>query len=318
MLQQVGFFDSTRIYADRFDVLANALRQATPATGDGLSLLVLPELFNLTEPYWPKNPGPNRILRSLFPEAYCIVSNSPVTLMCRKMNDDGSNNYTASALYDPDNPLKRVRTCVGALICLDALDCREETPEARARRNRLLDAIRGSQQQHRVLCVPAHMSSHCMPEAARVTLIVASSGGLGSFVRPAAQKPALNGKTRGTARSALCPPLGEGRTQSRWRKCWYPHGRRCVRFLECRFGGMRRWALQRNSEYTSKWINSVFQITRSHLRRKDHQPNSRVMITFWVDPGRPPYTGHGKSRTLGQPPRVVLKNLVCRWPPPGQ
>jgi hypothetical protein len=118
------------------------------------------------------------------------------------MNDDGSNNYTASAPYDTNNPLERYDICVGALICLDALDCREETPDARARRNRLLDTIRASQQELRVLCVPAHMSSHCMPHASGITLVVASSGGLGSFVRSAAQKTLI---TRENARdSPVC------------------------------------------------------------------------------------------------------------------
>jgi predicted amidohydrolase len=218
MLHQVGFFDSPRINGDQFDVLASALRQATSTTGDGLSLLVLPELFNLKEPYWPEKPRARAERPKCFPakdsllalqdlatahnttficslladgfnEAYCVEPNSSVTLMCRKMNDDGSGNYTASVLCDPNNPLERDGMCIGALICLDALDCREETPDARGRRNRLLDTICGSRQQHRILCVPAHMSSHCMPGGASgITLIVASSGGLCSFVRSSAQK----------------------------------------------------------------------------------------------------------------------------------
>jgi hypothetical protein len=53
MLQRVGFFDSPQLGGDRFNVLAGALGQAIPATGDGLSLVVLPELFDLTEPYYP-------------------------------------------------------------------------------------------------------------------------------------------------------------------------------------------------------------------------------------------------------------------------
>ncbi len=231
MLQRVGFFDSPQTGDNRFDVLASALDRAIPGTGNGLSLVVLPELFNLTEPYYPQESAFRTIppkfvshkdslsaleglatahktificslLADGFNAAYCVEPDLPPTLMCRKINDDGSNNYIATTMSDSCNPRYLGDTCVGALVCLDALECREEAPEARSRRQRLLAAIRASHQPQKLLCVPAHMASYCMPVAPGVTLILASSGGLSSFVRSADQTTLI---TREHARlSAVC------------------------------------------------------------------------------------------------------------------
>jgi hypothetical protein len=140
------------------------------------------------------------LLADGFNATYCIEPDLPPTLMCRKINDDGSNNYIATTMSDSSNPRKCGEACVGALVCLDALECRDEALEARSRRHHLLATIRASHEPQKLLCVPAHMASHCMPVAPGVTLILASSGGLSSFVRSAEQTTLI---TRGDAR--LCP-----------------------------------------------------------------------------------------------------------------
>ena len=53
MLRRVGFFDAPGLDGERFPVLVGALQEALPVPDEGRSLLVLPELFNLKEPYYP-------------------------------------------------------------------------------------------------------------------------------------------------------------------------------------------------------------------------------------------------------------------------
>jgi hypothetical protein len=211
MIERVGFFDSPSLGGDRFQILAGALQEAPPVPDSARSLLVLPELFNLTESYYPfgkfrTTPPPSIaldeslntlgrlaaahrtiIVCSLLADglnaAYYIPPDESPRCMCHKMNDDQSKNYEATNLPDANNPLERDGACIGALICLDALECSQELGSARQRREKLHLTMRTSLQPRRFPCVPAHMNSHCMPSFADITLVIASSGGLGSLVR---------------------------------------------------------------------------------------------------------------------------------------
>lgn len=103
--------------------------------------------------------------------------------MCHKMGDDRTGNYLPHEGSDIYNPVESDIACVGALICLDALECREETDAARERRENLLHNLKECNRPYRILCIPGHMGSHCMPDPHGVFCILANSGAQKSFVK---------------------------------------------------------------------------------------------------------------------------------------
>ena len=191
-------------------MLAAALqceRDARPSGGITGSLIVLPEAFNLGKPYYaPRGtqyaPGTPRIplhdavntlgaLSSLYgvvflagltgdsyTSAYWIAPETEPILMCHKRSDDKTKNYLVAPMPDHHNPIEQRGVCAGALVCVDALD----EPEARDRRRQLLDRMTESTAPHKVVCIPARMSSHCKPAFDGFLWVLANSVGQHSVV----------------------------------------------------------------------------------------------------------------------------------------
>jgi predicted amidohydrolase len=217
VLTRMGFFHFVRDYCDPFGSLARAMdEQSAKCEEPDIrgSLIVLPEAFNLGMPYYPpdfhktpRKPGGAKIpleraLEGLhqiaasravafvagligpqFSSAYWIDNNGPPKLMCHKMGDDKTGNCRQWEGCDDNNPVECDGTCVGALICLDAVECPGEKPAARERREKLIDKLKTCSQRYRVLCIPGCMSRHCMPERDGVYCILANSGSQNSFVK---------------------------------------------------------------------------------------------------------------------------------------
>src|ERR1700674_1666501 len=176
MLKRVGSFDVMQGRDDPFECLEGVLDRAVARCGQreiSGSLIVLPEAFNLGEPYYPSDGALNArrdpkipldqalaklhdwavryaivfvagLLHKPFSSAYWVDPDNPPTLMCHKMGQDSRGTYIGGDGRDPDNPIARYGACVGALICLDAIECQEETAAARGRRENLISAIKKS------------------------------------------------------------------------------------------------------------------------------------------------------------------------------
>jgi predicted amidohydrolase len=215
MLKRVGFFDFVHGSGDPFGCLEKALDRTMSRHNKrdlSGSLIALPEAFNIGKPYYPppgtfNAPGAARVsveealakLRDLavehtivfvaglldqqYSSAYWVDPDSQPALMCHKMGGDDSANYIRGDDRDPNNPIQRYGACVGALICIDALDCREQTQAALTRRKKLVTEMKSRDQVHRIMCIPAHMSDHCMPRMDGLWCILASSGPQRSVVK---------------------------------------------------------------------------------------------------------------------------------------
>jgi predicted amidohydrolase len=228
MLKGVGFFDFVQGSDDPLGCLVEALDRTIARHERGLSgsLLVLPEAFNPGKSYYspqgtlnaPGGAGVSAeaalaklkelavqhtivfvagLLDQQYSSAYWVDPDSQPTLMCHKMGEDGSGNYIPGNGCDPRNPIERYGACVGALICLDALNCIEETATARARRENLVTKMKTSDQVQRIMCIPARMSSHCMPQMDGLWCILASSGTQRSVVKDPLNTEVLQATSRG-------------------------------------------------------------------------------------------------------------------------
>jgi hypothetical protein len=236
MLKRVGFFDFEHGRGDPFECLEEALDRAVvrgSEGGIGDSLIVLPEAFNLGEPYYPSSRALNArrepkvplyralanlrdwavkydvvfiagLLDSPFSSVFWVDPYKPPTLMCHKMGEDFSGTYSKCDGHDPNNPITQYGACVGALICLDSIECQEETPAARSRRERLISEIK-SHGIHKILCVPAHMSNHCNPQEDGVWCVLASSGQQRSWVRDPKGQQRAAGDRGQLCFADLCP-----------------------------------------------------------------------------------------------------------------
>ena len=193
MLKALGFFH----FRENVEDPAGSLRLELERTGTendiSGSLIVLPEAFNLGEPYYSGAPGPAKIplgqaldqLRGIarqwsvtfvagllgqqYNSAYWLDHKATSELMCHKMVNDRTGHYvphSGERRCDERNPFKAEDACVGVLICADAL---EETSAVRERRERLLRYIKRCSRPYRILCVPGQMGSHCDPHFARAS-----------------------------------------------------------------------------------------------------------------------------------------------------
>lgn len=209
VLRRVGFFDFADECSDPVALLEQELSCQNKPNLQG-TLLVLPEALNLGRPYYgPKEPatiGPSvpadevlvrpkihaveykmvfvaGLLKEGYCEAYWVDPEHTPELMCRKAGEDGSENYRGGSVDVGHNPINRYGACVGAFICLDSLDCKEERPAARARRRAVIKKIGQSEDLHRIMCIPSYMSSHCDPRMDGMWCILASRGPHPSVVK---------------------------------------------------------------------------------------------------------------------------------------
>lgn len=224
MLQRVGFFHSVDSYKDPLGAFDDALNEF--GGGATESLIVLPEGFNLLEPYWAPDGRSKTSVKKIavldfllklkktairrklmlvvslinesFNSAYWIDYEGHTRLMCHKIVNDGSGNYepctTAAVCAEGENPISCHCVCVAALICADALEV--DQPQVKARRKHLEEELLYSSHQLKILAVPGHMSSHCMPSTEDKICILASSGPQPSFIRFGHQTPIVRAQSR--------------------------------------------------------------------------------------------------------------------------
>lgn len=217
MLKRIGFFHFVKDHCDPFGSLRRALNEESAKYEErdiSGSLIVLPEAFNLGRRYYPlgfpkitgklgdatiplegaleelHHTAASRhtvfvagLIGEQFSSAYWIDYSGPPQLMCHKMGDDKTGQYRPWTGCDNNNPVECDDACVGALICLDALERSDETLEARKRREKLIDKLKKCNQRYRILCIPGHMDSNSIPEKDGVYCILANSGSLKSFVK---------------------------------------------------------------------------------------------------------------------------------------
>jgi len=102
-----------------------------------------------------------------FCSSYLIDGAHPPVLLCRKMGDDGSGNYTrCEEHYDVKNPYRYGDDVfIASLLCLDLTD---ETLTIQQRLLRLKSALAVASCPQKILCVPANMGSqNGAPEIAK-------------------------------------------------------------------------------------------------------------------------------------------------------
>jgi len=212
MFKRVGFFHFVQNPHDPFGSLERALKDKSTdyRSGDiSGSLIVLPEAFNLGKPYYhpqhPKTtwtPGGARfplwialeqlrtsaathdvvfvagLVGEQFSSAYWVDRDGPPRLMGHKLGDDRSGNYRIPCGGYEDRLVELCGACVGALICLDALDAGESA--VIRRRENLISHIRNRDRLHGILCVPVRRGDQWNPRSPRIDglyCIVADSGG---------------------------------------------------------------------------------------------------------------------------------------------
>ncbi len=198
MVEHIGFFHFVQNYGDPLDELMNEFqiwnnRQRNERIGS--SLIVLPEAFNLGRKFSttadrtikekPKF-GAEVILQSLHQIAandallfvvglideqrrncaYFVDGKTLPQLMCCKIGDDSSGEYDSCFECPPSrakNPLEYAETCIGSLICMDAIDqgnprggVKEQYHALRERRVEVLSRLTWSKRP--IVCVPAAFS----------------------------------------------------------------------------------------------------------------------------------------------------------------
>ena len=218
MLRALGFFHFRENLEDPFGRLRLELKRKGAGHDISGSLIVLPEAFNLGEPYYPPGypkvpgtPGSAKIplvlalkeLREIarqwsvafvagllgeqYNSAYWIDHMGMPTRTCHKIGDDRTGHYLpwiGGEDSDGRNPIECADACVAALICLDALECPEETQPARERRENLIRCVKQCDRPFRILCVPAQMGSQCgPPEEDGMYCILANANAKKSFVK---------------------------------------------------------------------------------------------------------------------------------------
>jgi predicted amidohydrolase len=219
-IERVGFFHFVESYSDPLGELTKCLEKHPPEAARN-SLIVLPEGFNLGRKYGSCVDEPTAKKPSF--DARCMlqflsgiatrrdlafvvglidddrhncayfVDGQPPRLMCQKMNKDSFCEYEpAEGIAKGENPIEVGDMCIGALICIDAIE--QHTPggntsfqdAANFRRDRLLSDL--SCDGYQVLCVPACILSGNLPQKPHgwggKRVIVANSclNGAGSFI----------------------------------------------------------------------------------------------------------------------------------------
>ena len=217
MLKALGFFHFRENVEDPIGSLESELERKGAREDISGSLIVLPEAFNLGAPYYPPGypkvtgtPGDAKIplvlaikelreiarewsvafvaglLGETYSSAYWIDQKEAPELMCHKMGNDRTGHYlpwNGAQGSDGKNPIECEGACASALICLDAVECPEETQAARERRENLMRHVKHCARPHRILCVPAQMGSQCgVPEEDGVYSILANANAI-SFVK---------------------------------------------------------------------------------------------------------------------------------------
>lgn len=189
MLRRAGFFHFVRSHCNPLGELTKAMSEVSPTTDLAGSLIVLPEGFNLGRAYdLSSNPKDEprlhercvlECLRQIAASyevafvvgvieidtrrnsAYFVDAGTP-RLMCHKIINDQSREYEpCTSDCQGENPITYPEgTCVGALICADAIDNRptpfEGAKAAYERRCKLEAKLCGKRS---LVCVPAHMDT---------------------------------------------------------------------------------------------------------------------------------------------------------------
>ena len=186
--RKVGFFQFVRNYEHPVAELRSCLIATGGTEKLKQSVIVLPEAFNIGRDYDDQDHACDygRSILSVLMDlsstfqvtfiAGLVIENCVIDrlrrkrpysstylidprrhlLMCQKLNDDRSNNYTACNEHDViDRPVVLAGTCLVALICRD---CNPEKPHDIRRHQELKDSIVRGKKTHNIVCIPAHMS----------------------------------------------------------------------------------------------------------------------------------------------------------------
>jgi hypothetical protein len=212
MLKALGFFHFRENVEDPIGLRRLELERIGATEDVSGSLIVLPEAFNLGVPYYGDTGVLGRakiplggalenlqgiakdravafvagLLGKQHNSAYWIGQKGH-ELLCHKMGDDRTGHYlpwSGKEGSDGCNPLEFENACLAALICLDAVECPQETQAARERRENLMRHVKQCGRPHRILCVPAQMGSYCdVPEVDGIYCILANANAKKSFVK---------------------------------------------------------------------------------------------------------------------------------------
>lgn len=212
MLRALGFFHFREDVEDPIGSLRTELERKGARHDISGSLIVIPEAFNLGGPYYGSTgkPGCAKIplvlalkelgeiarqwriafvvglLGEQYNSAYWVDHRAESEWMCYKMGDDRRGHYipwSDREGADGCNPLEFEDACVAALVCLDAVECPEETQAAHERRENLVRHVKQSSRPCKILCVPAQMGSQCgVPEEDGMYCILANANAK-SFVK---------------------------------------------------------------------------------------------------------------------------------------
>jgi predicted amidohydrolase len=187
-LKNIGFFHLGDDASDPVEALADCLTEAAKEADLGEALIVIPEAFNLRGGYF----GKDRVVDStvagslqrlsaelgvafvagLIEEsdaqekgyscAYLLAGNERL-LLCRKAEDDGSQNYRLCR-DEWNRPVQHRDIGIGALICMDAADFNSPLKN---RHETFLARLKGLEAHEAVLCIPARMQTYGSAEVAQ-------------------------------------------------------------------------------------------------------------------------------------------------------
>jgi hypothetical protein len=93
---------------------------------------------------------------------YFIDGKNTPTLMCEKINSDGSCEYGPGKELQSENPIEVGDLAIGTLICVDAfqqVQPDEQGKRANIRRQHLFDAFGASKCPKYLLCIPAYLTA---------------------------------------------------------------------------------------------------------------------------------------------------------------
>jgi hypothetical protein len=184
MFKNIGFFQFVSNYAHPIE----ELRTALAADCRRQSLIVLPEAFNIGQPYSGNGSCDfsgtilselsvlsqsfhstfvsgliirrcilGRLYRSPPYSSVYLIDSCHQILMCHKLNDDKSGKYSPCRIDECDirNPVVLDDTCLAALICRD---CNIEN-HADVKRHKALNCrIAEADRPYNIMCIPAWMS----------------------------------------------------------------------------------------------------------------------------------------------------------------